>query len=120
MKQVLTQVVALTLSQFDARADRAVLSAPSGMLRPVEHLGLDSAWTLTLHRQSNNFDFRNIVDVELTFWFLAAYDGDLEQAQVNALTEDGQKGLLTGRRPDRLCRSSAPGVGPVRGRARGR
>ena len=66
------------------------------MLRPVEHLGLDSAWTLTLHRQSNNFDFRNIVDVELTFWFLAAYDGGLEQAQVNALTADGQKGTPDG------------------------
>jgi hypothetical protein len=96
MKQVLTQVVTLTLSQFDVRGDRAILSAPPGMLTPVEHLGLDSVWTLTLHRQSNNFDFRNIVDVELTFWFLAAYDGDLEEAQRHALTEDGQKGRLTG------------------------
>jgi hypothetical protein len=96
MKRVLTNVVTLTLSQFDVRSDRAVLSVPQGMLTPVQHLGLDSGWTLKLHRQSNNFDFRQIVDASLTFWFLCAYDSGLEQAQVNALTVEGSKGLLTG------------------------
>lgn len=96
MKRLLTNLVTLTLSQFDVRSDRAVLSAPQGMLTPVQHLGLDSGWTLKLHRQSNNFDFKQIVDASITFWFLCAYDSDLEQAQVNALIEDGKKGLLAG------------------------
>jgi hypothetical protein len=73
-----------------------VLSAPQGMLKPVEHQGLDAAWTLTLHRQSNNFDFKGIVDAELTFWFLCAYDPGLEQAQENALTTEGLQGKLSG------------------------
>jgi hypothetical protein len=96
MKRVLTYLVTLTLSQFDPRSDRPVLTAPQGMLTPVQHLGLDSAWTLRLQRQSNNFDFASIVDVTFTFWFLCAYDSGLEQAQVNALIEDGTKGLLVG------------------------
>jgi hypothetical protein len=94
MKRLLTNVVTLALPQFDVRADSAVLSSPQGMLKPVEHQGLDAAWTLTLHRQSNNFDFKNIVDVEFTFWFLAAYDPGLEQAQENALIQDGLQGKL--------------------------
>jgi hypothetical protein len=94
MKRVLTNVVTLTLSQFDTRVDRAVLSAPQGMLGAVEHLGADAGWTLKLHRQSNNFDFRNIVDVEFTFWFLCAYDQGLEQAQANALVAEGLAGQL--------------------------
>ncbi|HVG95944.1 MAG TPA: hypothetical protein VNK05_03525, partial [Chloroflexota bacterium] len=95
-KRVLTNVVTLALSQFDVRGDRAVLSAPQGMLKPVEHQGLDAAWTLTLHRQSNNFDFLSIVDAELTFWFLCAYDPGLEQAQEDALSAEGLQGKLTG------------------------
>ena len=94
MKRVGSNVVTLSLSQFDVRGDRAVLSSPQGMLKPVEHQGLDAAWTLTLHRQSNNFDFRNIVDVELTFWFLCEYDAGLEQAQENALEVEGLQGRL--------------------------
>jgi Tc toxin complex TcA C-terminal TcB-binding domain len=94
IKRLLTNVVTVTLSQFDVRADRVVLAAPQGMLKPVEHQGLDAAWTLTLHRQSNNFDFKNIVDVEFTFWFLAAYDPGLEQAEENALTQEGLQGDL--------------------------
>jgi hypothetical protein len=96
MKRIGSNVVTLSLSQFDVRGDRAVLSSPQGMLKPVEHQGLDAAWTLTLHRQSNNFDFRNIVDVELTFWFLCDYDAGLEQAQENALEVEGLQGRLLG------------------------
>src|SRR6185295_20168248 len=77
-------------------SDRAVLSSPQGMLKPIEHQGLDAAWTVTLHRQSNSFDFADIVDAELTFWFLCAYDQGLEQAQENALTVEGLQGKLTG------------------------
>jgi hypothetical protein len=96
MKQIVTSPVTLTLSQFNVQSDQAVLATPQGILTPVEHLGLDSGWALKLHRQSNNFDFHNIVDATFTFWFLCTYDSDLEQAQVNALIEDGNRGLLTG------------------------
>ena len=94
LKRVTSHLVTLSLSQFDVRADRAVLSSPQGMLKPVEHQGLDAAWTLTLHRQANNFDFADIIDAELTFWFLCDYDPALEQAQENALTVEGRQGKL--------------------------
>ncbi|MCB9765455.1 MAG: hypothetical protein H6739_37115 [Alphaproteobacteria bacterium] len=84
----------LQLSQFDVRGDRAVLSAPQGMLKPIEHQGLESGWTLRLQRIANNFDFNDIVDVELTFWFLCAYDQDLEEKQNAAWTLMGDDGQL--------------------------
>ncbi len=96
LKQVVGVMATLALSQFDVRADRAVLSSPLGMLKPLEHQGLDAAWTLTLHRQSNNFEFSNIIDVEFTFWFLCAHDEGLQRAQMEALIEDGRRGRLSG------------------------
>ncbi len=86
----------ISLSQFDPTRDRAVLKAPQGMLSSVQHLGMDTAWTLTLHRQANNFDFEAIQDVELTFWFRAAFDSRLADAQYEALVRRGRRGELQG------------------------
>jgi hypothetical protein len=85
----------VSLSEFTVTADRAVMSAPRGMLRPLENLGLDTAWTLTLPRRSNAFLFENLRDVELSFWFLCVYDAQLHQAQDDALHEMGVAGNLT-------------------------
>ncbi|MFQ5738329.1 MAG: hypothetical protein ACE5JX_04910 [Acidobacteriota bacterium] len=94
MKRLVAVPAVLTLSELDIRSDRAVLSSPQGMLKPLEHMGLDSAWTITLHRQANDFEFVNIRDMEVTFWFLCAYDEDLAEAQEDALIWDGQQGRL--------------------------
>jgi len=84
----------VSLSEFQA-ADRAVLSTPRGMLRPLENLGLDTGWTLTLPRRANAFLFENIRDVELTFWFLCCYDPLLHEAQDDALQAMGVAGELS-------------------------
>ncbi len=76
--------VSVSLSEFDVRSDRAVLAVPQGQLTSIQHHGLDSAWTLRVPKQSNDFDPDRIIDVEFTFWFLCAYDEALEGAQVDA------------------------------------
>jgi hypothetical protein len=106
MKEINTFGTTLTLSEFDVRSDRAVLQLPQGMLGAVALLGLDNMFRLKLHRQSNAFEFDAIQDVEITFWFLAAYDESLEAAQREALRlmaeEDGsvQGTLLTSAKTD--------------------
>ncbi len=93
-KRVVTTLAALALSEFEVREDRVVLSSPAGMLKPVEHHGLNSGWTLKLHPMANDMDFEDIMDVEITFWFRCAYDRGLEEAQEAALTELGKNGDL--------------------------
>lgn len=106
----------VSLSEFHVVGDRGVLSAPRGMLRPLENLGLDTAWTLNLPRRSNAFLFENIRDVELSFWFLCGYDPLLHKAQDDALHEMGVAGNLTaaarlsavGAIPDQLAALRGP------------
>jgi hypothetical protein len=95
MKRLDATPADVSLSEFNVVGDRAVLSVPRGMLRPLENLGLDTAWTLTLPRRSNAFVFENIRNIQLTFWFLGCYDPLLHAAQDLALNEIGNAGGLT-------------------------
>ena len=116
MKRLDATPADLSLSEFDVVSDRGVLSVPRGMLRPLENLGLDTAWTLTLPRRSNAFAFENIRDMELTFRFLASYDPLLQAAQDLALREIGnRRGLSSAARlsavagaPDQLAALRGP------------
>jgi hypothetical protein len=85
MKHINTQGTVLTLSEFDVTGDRAVLHIPQGMLGAVALIGMDNAWMLRLHAQSNRFPWSAIRDMEISLWFLAAYDADLEGAQSEAI-----------------------------------
>jgi hypothetical protein len=106
----------VSLSEFNLVGDRAVLSVPRGMLRPLENLGLDTAWTLALPKRSNPFLFENIRDVELTFWFLCCFDPLLQAAQDDALSALGASGQLRSAArlsgaaaiPDQLSRMRGP------------
>jgi len=95
MKRLDATPADLSLSEFDIVGDRGVLSVPRGMLRPLENLGVDTGWTLTLPRRSNAFAFENIRDIELTFRFLGCYDPLLHAAQDLAMQEIGSGGGLT-------------------------
>lgn len=92
MRPTAGPLAVLQLSEFDVRSDRVVLSSPEGMLKPVEHIGLNAAWTLSLPMMSNEFDFSNIMDVELTFWFRCGHDRELMIAMQQAWEEMGDAG----------------------------
>lgn len=94
LKQIRVANAELSLSQFDVKADRAVLRLPQGMLSSVQHIGLDTTWTLRLPRAANNFNYEQIRDLELTLWFRAAYNQGLADAQAEALARMGRNGDL--------------------------
>lgn len=96
LKQIRVANAELSLSQFDVQADRAVLRLPQGMLSSVQHIGLDTTWTLRLPRAANDFDYEQVRDVELTLWFRASYDQGLADTQAEALARMGRNGDLQG------------------------
>jgi hypothetical protein len=117
MKRLDATPADVSLSEFDVARDRAVLSAPRGMLRALENLGLDTAWTLSVPARSNPFLLANIRDVELTFWFLCGYDAQLHAAQDRALHETGRRGGLTSAVRLSAAASAADALQALRGPA---
>lgn len=94
-RQLVSGPASVLLSEFEPRADRVVLTAPQGMLKPMEHQGPEGIWTLTLPRQGNDFSFGDIEDVEFTFTFVCVYDAELHSWQDRALTTQGLANTLS-------------------------
>jgi hypothetical protein len=71
----------MTLSNFLVREDGIYFSSdvgPQGQrLRTFEDVGFAGEWTLEISPSANDFDFRTIMDAEITFYLTARYDEGL-------------------------------------------
>ena len=84
------QIDTMALSNFTLRDDSFLYSTDTGVRGLFQGYGAGATWQLHLPRRSNNFDFRRILDVNLTLYYTAMYDSGLEASVLTTPPRDGE------------------------------
>ena len=79
----------MPLSQYDVRQDALAFRATPNELRLFENNGIDTLWQLDLPRDGNDFDYDEILDVQLVIYYDGFHDPGLETNIRNALPANG-------------------------------
>ena len=79
----------MPLSQYDLRQDALAFRVSPNDLRLFENNGIDTLWQLDLPLDANDFDFNEILDVQLVIYYDGLFSPSLETAVKNALPAAG-------------------------------
>ena len=88
------QVDTMALSNFALRNDVFLYTAETGVRGLFQGLGVGSTWQLHLPKRSNDFDFRRIFDIQLVFYYTAAYDAGLRTTMLAKPPRPGEQAML--------------------------
>jgi hypothetical protein len=75
----------MPLSQYDIRQDALAFRFNPNDLRLFENNGIDTLWQLSLPMDANDFDFSEILDVQLVFYYDGFFSPSLESTVKAAL-----------------------------------
>ena len=79
----------MPLSQYDLRQDALAFRVSPNDLRLFENNGIDTLWQLELPLDANDFDFGEILDVQLVIYYDGLFSPNLEAAVKAALPAAG-------------------------------
>lgn len=79
----------MPLSQYDIRQDALAFRFSPNDLRLFENNGIDTAWQLELPLGANDFDFDEILDIQLVLYYDGLFSPTLETAVKAALPASG-------------------------------
>ncbi len=79
----------MPLSEYDVRQDAIVFQHDSKDLRLFENNGIATMWRLDLPLSTNQFDLRQILDIQLVIAYDGFFDAGVEVAVVAALPNNG-------------------------------
>jgi hypothetical protein len=88
------EIDTMALSDFTARADGFLYSAPTGVRGLFQGYGVGATWQLHLPKRSNDFDFRRIFDVNLILYYTATFDDGLRATVLALPPRPGELQLL--------------------------
>ena len=79
----------MPLSQYDLRQDALAFRFNPNDLRLFENNGIDTLWQIELPLNANTFDFNEILDVQLVFYYDGFFSQTVEAAVKAALPVNG-------------------------------
>jgi hypothetical protein len=88
------QIDTMALSSFMARNDSFLYGTETGVRGLFQGLGVGATWQLHLPKRSNNFDYRQIFDVNLVLYFNAQFDAGLRATVLAAPPRVGETSVL--------------------------
>lgn len=80
----------MVFSQYQLRQDSLSYRITPNDLRLFENNGIDTLWELRMPQSSNDFDFADILDVQLVFYYDGFFDATLEANITAALPASGE------------------------------
>jgi hypothetical protein len=88
------QIDTMALSNFQLRADGFVYGVETGVRGLFQGLGVGTTWQLHLPKRSNDFDYRQIFDVNLVLYHTAQFDSNLRSKILAAPPRAGETSVL--------------------------
>lgn len=79
----------MPISRYDLRQDALAFRVNPNDLRLFENNGIDTLWQLSLPLDSNDFNYDEILDVQLVLYYDGLFDPDLETSVIAALPKGG-------------------------------
>jgi hypothetical protein len=79
----------MLLSEYDIRQDAVVFRFDPKELKLFENSGLETIWELKLPKDANDFDFKNILDIQLTIYYDGFFSPELESKIKEDLPKSG-------------------------------
>ena len=79
----------MALSQYEIRQDALAFRFNPNDLRLFENNGIDTLWQIDLPLNANDFDYRDILDIQLVLYYDGFFSPRLEQTIVAGLPKSG-------------------------------
>jgi hypothetical protein len=79
----------MALSQYEVRQDALAFRFNPNELRLFENNGIDTLWQLDLPMHANDFDYREILDIQLVLYYDGFFSPSLEQTVLATLPTGG-------------------------------